>query len=374
MREVSESTAAVLTGSREVSTYVSAYYNGRAVLDELPIVDGSLEYDNTQEVPGSVSLTLPRFHTDPDTGEVIDLLPTKANAPLAAEGTQLAVSYVVSAPGRGSETISLGWYRIQAWEEGDEGTISVSGNSLEALIQESRLLKPRTTGKGARYSDAFTGLLGGLLPLLITADDTVRTSSEVFEEDRLEALRKLCESWPARMFVDDTGTLEVTPPFDDDNDTAVLTLTDGEGGTIVAAPRSGSREGVYNAVKASGEADGDKAPVSAVAYLRNGPRRWNGPYGNVPYFYTSPLLTTAAQARSAATTRLRNLQQIANPVTVETPPDPRIQEGDVLDITTVDRGTLTARVDALSFPLTYAETMTLTCHELGTIVGLDDDE
>jgi len=361
MRAVSDTLAGMLTGSRSVASYLSAYYDGVPVMDEVPITDGALETDTDQEVPGVLSASVPRHVTDRD-GKQWDLLPTTADAPLAAEGTRLAVTYTVST-GRSREAVGLGWYRVQEWAAGD-GVIEVTATSLEAVVQEARFLDPGTIPAGTTFPDAARFLVGGLLPLTVTAPNRTPTGGRAYEDDRLATLRDLVTAWPARVFVDDSGTLVVAPPHNDDTDPIVATLTDGENGTVVQAPRAGSRDGLYNAVKASGEADGDVAPVSAVEYVREGPRRWNGPHGNVPYFYSSPLLTTVAEARAAARTRLASLQHVADAVEIEAAPDPRLQTGDLIGLRQRNR-TRTVRIDATALPLTAeGGTMTIRGHEV----------
>lgn len=362
MRNVSENFAAMLNESHEVSVAIACYYDGRPVADEIPVTEGSLEIDGTAAVPGQLSATLPRYLHDQNSGTVRDLLPTgDDDAPLGCSGTQVAVMYTVQIPGQAQrESVALGWYRISSWDEGD-GTVSITATSLEALIEEARLINPITIAKGTPFATAAARIVEGLLPLRVTANAAKTTTMDPFEEDRLEALAALLNAWPARSRVDTTGTLEILPPINDATDPIVTTLTDGEDGTVIQSPTSGSRDGVYNAVRASGEAEGEVAPVSATAYISSGPRRWNGPYGNIPYFYSSPLLTTKAQAAAAAKTRLAALQVTAQPLEVEIAPDPRLEPGDVVEVK--HHGwTRLMRIDALSLPLSYAGTQTVKGH------------
>jgi hypothetical protein len=361
MRDVSPMLAAMLNESHEVHSALACYYNGRPVADEIPVSDGSLEIDANAAVPGQLTATLPRFLHDQETGAVRDLLPTTDNAPLGCSGTQVAVMYSVQLPGQDKrESVDLGWFRITSWEEGD-GTISITAASLECIIEEARLITPVSIAKGTSFAAAAKTLVGGLLPLRVTANAAKTASMDPFEEDRLAALNALVTAWPARMRVDPAGTLEIIPPVNDATDPITVSLTDGEDGTVMTSPTNGTRDGVYNAVRAQGEADGDVAPVSAVAYLSSGPRRWNGPYGNIPYFYSSPLLTTKAQAQAAAKTRLAALQVIAAPVEAEIAPDPRLEAGDVIELTH-EGITRLVRLDSVSLPLTYAGTQTIKGH------------
>lgn len=345
MRAVSEAAADALTTSHGIASSVGIFLDGAPLID-VPVVAGTVNGDDSMAVPGSLSLTLPRYVVVNDVE--VDLLPTSVGSPLGCDGHRLAVTYLIDLPGAGREAVALPWHRVESWDENDDGTITVAAASLEAVIAEARFLAPVPIAAGTTYDAAARTVAGGLLPIQVSASAR-NTEAQVFEEDRLESLRTLVTSWPARMFVDDAGALQIVPPYNDATDPVVFTLTDGENGTLVVAPRSGKRT-TYNAVKATGEAIADVAPVSAVAYITQGPRRYNGPYGNVPYFYSSPLLTTEAQCLAAAQTILTRLQTEAEETTIVCAPDPRLQLGDVGLVTSQGR-TFYARIRKLSLPL-----------------------
>lgn len=362
MRTTSDALASILTGSRQVSSSIGVFYDGKPVFDDIRVAGGSLTVDGSQDVTGTLELSLPRYAPD-ETGAVVDLMPSEDNdSPINAEGTQVALAYHVGIPGSEPETIGLGWFRIDDWGEGDDGTIDVTALSVEAPIAEARFLAPFNVASGTTFANAARQLVGSLVPLEITASASPVVPKQTFEDDRLAALRELVTAWPARMVAEDSGALVIAPPLNDETDPVVVTLTDGEGGTVVRVPRSGSRTGIYNAVKASGESTGESEPVSAVAYITTGPRRWNGPYGNVPYFYASPLLTTKAQCAAASKTILDRLQILAKPVTISAAPDPRLEVGDVIAVGYRGRVEV-VRVDAITLPLLAADgTMTITGH------------
>lgn len=340
-----------LAASHTVSATITAFYEGTVQLADIPISGGSLEYDTTQLIPGSLSVSVPRYFTPPD-GIRRDLLPVGELDALGCNGQRVTLSYTISRPGRGTETIPMGWYRINEWAE-DGANISLTATTLETLLDEYRFLDTVQLGGGTTMLAAVRTLVANVFPIRLMPGVAGTLTGRSAEDNRLEALAQLLTDWGFRFYIDDSAALVVAPGWNDLTDPPVATLTDGEAGTVVRTPTQGNRDGVYNAVRAGGEDTGDVAPVSAVEYLRTGPRRWNGPYGNVPFFYASPLLTTVAQCRLAAQTRLRNLQAIAAPVTIEAVPDPRIQLGDVISLD-YRATTRLVRVDALTLPLTAA--------------------
>lgn len=367
MRESSETLAATVSCSHTVSAEVAPFYAGQPIpgIDAIEIADGSLEIDGTRDVPGALSFTVPRYMTDPDTGLDLDLLPLgEGQYALGCSGTQVEVTYKVGEPGGITDAIGLGFYKINDWAENDDGGIDVNAVSLEQIVSEARFLTTAQISGGMTFPTAVDLVLEDLLPLEVNADPTRTAAAAAYEEDRLAALTDLVNAWPARMRVDDSGTLTIDPPWDDVADAPAIVLTDGENGTLVSAPHSGTRDGIYNAVRATGESDGDVAPVGATAYLATGPRAWAGPFGNVPYFYASPLLTTVAQCEAAARTRLINLQNVAEPVTIECLPDPRLEIGDVVEL---HRGpeVLFLRIDTIRLGLVATGgSMTIGTHEV----------
>lgn len=362
MRDSSELWEPTVAGSHTVASTVGCYYAGDPILDAVPISEGTLTLDSTQLIPGDLSISVPRYFT-PEDGVKRDLLPSFDSDAFACNGQQLALSYTIGRPGHGTETIDLGWYRTSDWTE-DGAQLQVNAASLEAVLDEDRFLATVQLVAGTGFTDAVRTLVADLLPLQVGETVTGVLSGRSVEDNRLDALAHLVSDWGYRMWVDDSGVLNVDAGFDDDVDPAVAALADGEGGTVVAAPTAGSRDGVYNAVVASGESDGAVAPVSAVEYLLDGPRAWNGPYGNVPYFYSSPQLNSIGQCRAAARTRLTNLQALANPVNLTAIPDPRYQLGDVVALYYAGYVQL-VRIDALTLPLTAAGgVMSVRGHEI----------
>ena len=150
-----------------------------------------------------------------------------------------------------------------------------------------------------------------------------------WDEDRLAALYDIADAWPARIRTDSWGNVMVLPPLPDRAE-PVLTLTDGEGGTVVDAPSADTREGRYNMVVARSSADGVTA--SGVAKVESGPLAADGDYHPVPMFYSSPLLLTDAECVAAARTRLASVLRPTMIRKVSLAPDPRVELDDCVEL------------------------------------------
>jgi hypothetical protein len=109
-----------------------------------------------------------------------------------------------------------------------------------------------------------------------------------------------------------------------------------------------------NVVVARGEAQDGTTPVQAVAMDTDpssptyaGTGAGTSPYGRVTYFYSSPLLTTVAQAQSAADTILAANVGAGATYVLTVPYDPTISAGDVVAV-----GGAILAVDAVTVNIT----------------------
>ena len=99
----------------------------------------------------------------------------------------------------------------------------------------------------------------------------------------------------------------------------------------------------------------------AVADQMTGPMRVDGPYGVVPRFFSSPLITSVAQAKSTAEAMLADAVRKKVKVPVQHAPDPRIHLDAHVEVETRPVDGATGRtmwgiVAAYEVPLTYKGT------------------
>lgn len=357
MIPLSAAAAAMVAGSYQLQVRVESWLDGQLLAEAVPVDDGAEDVDDSLNVPERVTLTVPRV----DRG--FEWAPGADPAhPLAAFGQRLRVSLGVDI-GRGqTEWLQRGWFLIDSVKPASDDSLQVTAVGLLDLVQEARLVSPY------QPSGTFVSTLRGLVEPALTAvvdaglTDRAVPSSLSWDEDRIGGLAELLDAWPAVARVTPDGYLAVTP-----NTTggAVLSLTDGLGGTVVRWQAETSREGAYTAVVARGTAS-DGGVVQGVAYdLTGGPLRYGGPFNPlpVPYLYFSPLITTVAQARAAAVSVLARLRRrTARRLSAELVPHPGLQTGDVVTVTGAGLDAAPCIVDALTLPYSAgagAETLTL---------------
>jgi hypothetical protein len=334
----------VLTRSHRRYLAVESWWGGQLLASDIPVESGSEETDRSLAVPERVTLTVPRL----DRGA--SWSPTTEDHPLAANGQRLRISIGVGLVSGDVEWITRGWFLVEdADTDGDAVKVTASG--LLSLIREARLVSPY------QPSGTLVSTLRGLIEPALTVqvsggltDRSVPTGINM-DEDRLSAVLALLDAWPADATVTPDGVLKAVPAVQ--STTPVLTLTDAAGGTVIRATGSSTRDGAYNCVVAKGEASDGGQVIGTAYYSGTGPRRMGGPFNPlpVPYFYSSPLLTSIDQANDAAQTILDRIRRrTAREYTVTCVPHPAIQAGDVVRVT---HGGITelCTVESLTLPL-----------------------
>jgi len=279
---------------------------------EIPILDGNVQLDATAQIRSTLDLT-----TD-GTGE----WPNQVSDLFTPYGNEVFVRVGMVFGGGVTEWVSLGYFRIfdVGQDEAPNGPLRISGQDRMSGIVDARLVQPQQFLATATYGAVVTSLVQEVFPTaVITWDDLSYTDAlgraVIAEEDRFEFLDDLIKSKGKIWYWDYRGYLVIkdVPPEDD----PVWDVNAGENGVLVSLSRELSREGVYNGVVAYGDALDNVTPARAVAVDNNptSPTYWNGNFGKVPRFYSSPFITTINQAQSAANSLLR--QKLGLPYNVD---------------------------------------------------------
>jgi hypothetical protein len=366
-------TSQVLAGAPGWAPSVSSWLGGDVLAEDVPLVDGSLQVDVTQQIPERVTITVP------EQVDGFSWVPgDDPYHPLAKFGQYLDISVTVTSPVSGTDAETrLGRFQIQDWTHDDlAGVVQVECVGLLQRPDDDRFLTPQVPRSGETFASLLARLVGGGMPVVFDAalvDRAVPTSFQ-WGEDRLGALYEIADAWPARLRVDEYGQLQVLAPLPD-VPAPVLSFTDGLGGTVVSAPTSGTRDNVYNVVVARSSVTDDPAhaPVQGVAMVTSGPFSALGPYGRVVRFWSSPLATTTAQLTKAAQSLLASSLRPARQRVVTCAPDPRIELDDPVEVVTgvsVKRGTRRIVASGRLDPVEVADTSNAV-RQVGYVVGYD---
>lgn len=327
---------------------------------ELEVISGDVRLDGTADVYGTLELeTTARWW------------PRRATDPLAPYGQEVYVRRGIDLGGGGTLWVPLGYYRVDRVDQDDAtgGVIRVGASDRMAAVIDARFVSPRQILAGTLVGAAVRDLVGEAYPGAVVAFDdesefAALSRSIVVEESRYDALREIVTALGKVMHFDGEGRLVIRstpsptgPPR--------WSVRAGQGGVLVNAARSLSREGVYNGVIVRGEGGDTTAPVLAVVVDGDprSPTRWGGPFGNVPRFWSSPLITDAEAAEKAATTMLTRYLGLPYAVDYSQVPNPALRPWDTVRVV-YDDGTRESHVvESVTIPLAEDVAQTATTRE-----------
>lgn len=239
------------------------------------------------------------------------------------------------------------------------GAISWSGSDRSKKIARARFTSPYQIAAGTSLAAAVTALLQSrwqYTPVNFSNVSATINAAIVWEagpnSDPWKEARGLMADYGFDLNFDGSGTARAQPVPDPATSPAVFDYGTGETNLVTDATISGSLDNTYNGVIATGEGTGVTTAVRAVVWDDNpaSPTYYLSGFGQVPYFYTSPQLTTAAQCELAALTILARVKGRAQGLSWASVVNPALEPLDV--VTATLRGS-TSRVviDQLTVPL-----------------------
>jgi hypothetical protein len=323
---------------------------------EIGILAGDVVHDATADVRATLDLT-----TD-GTG----MWPRNASALLAPYGNEVFVERGIQYGNGTREWVSQGYFRIETPEQDEvpDGPIRLQCKDRMAGIIDARMVAPRQFVAGTTLGAIVENLVEEVYPsATIEYDDGSATSGAftwralIVEEDRYAFLNDLITGAGKIWYWDYRGVLVVKSP--PSLTTPVWDVTHGRDGVLVQMSRALTREGVFNAVVATGEAADTIAPARAVAVDQNpqSPTYYFGRFGKVPRQYSSPFIVDNDQAFSAASALLKRSLGLPYTVNFGAVPNPALEPYDPITVVYPPRSrstsgiTETHIVDQLTIPL-----------------------
>lgn len=372
MQPVSPEYLAALKGSYVPTVTVDAWYDGKLILPNVPLVSGSVTVDGGRSIAASLSVTAAAPNDS--------LVPDRWDAPLAPYGSQLHVRVGVRQGAGATEQVSLGWYRIDSadpqewWAEytpdfdahptqvprwAHRGMqVTAAASDRMSMVDDAQFLSPEAPTSTTSVLTEIKRLVQDIVPV---ADWTGITDEPipaaiVYQTSRVQAIQDLANVLGMIARIDPNGALDLIPKVA--STTPVWTIRVGRNGDIVDWGKKLDRSDLHNGVISTGQGS-DGVPVQASAIETGGPLRWGGPLGRVPFGHSSPLLTTTAAAQEDADTILSRLvRERVAPIQVRCSANPALEWNDCVSLVLPNR-TLTGTVKAITWPLPAKE-MTMT--------------
>lgn len=366
MQLISDEFREMLTGSSTPVVRVDAFREGRLIHESLPVTGGQVTITAGQSIRSTVTVSV----TDGDSedrpgGSLVPRAPGDVLHPLS--GTELRVSAGFQLAQR-VELVSLGRYMVIG-AAGDPIKWSVyarpAGSPVAVMepvtttvecadyarkIQDDRFMaveQPKAASVGAELARILRGVVPFALP---DGVPSVPVPSDItYEADRLDAAQKLADVLDMDLILRPDGVATLQPRG---IGAAVWDINAGDEGVLVSHSWNVTRDGFYNAVVVTGADSAAGLPIRATAVLSDGPHRFGGPAGRIPFYFNSPVITTQAAAAAAAGTRLNSLLRArTQEVTVECAWNPALEVGDTVRIIAPNGGRVAGRVVQASWPL-----------------------
>lgn len=373
MRPVSDAFLRTVTGSHTMTCEARVLDSFQSGTDPdgtvIPIMDGSVTMDATASILSTLRLT-----TDGTA-----MWPNRPSSLLGPYGNEVWVRRGLQYGNGTTEWVSLGYFRIQnpGQDEAPDGPIRITGSDRMVGITSARLLAPRQYLPTDTFGDVVSDLVLDVYPAAtIVWDDATDTETIgrtiAVEQDRYGGLNDVITSRGKIFSWDYRGFLVIRDLPDPSN--VVFDVVSGEGGVLIKAARTLTREGVHNAVVATGEAPDEGSPARGVAIDNNpdSPTYFYGRFGQEPRFYSSPLLMNDTAAERAATTILRKELGLPYSVDLTFVPNPALEPYDPVRTRYTERdGSETHVLETLTVPLDEKGAMTGTTKEQSqTTVGI----
>ncbi|TVL89734.1 DUF5047 domain-containing protein [Streptomyces sp. SAJ15] len=354
MYTVSDRFLDALCESHQVATEVVLFRTDGRV-ERLDHTGGSVTVDRGQATRRTCSVTLA------DTS----LIPLTAIDKLSVYGAQLRISRGIRYADGSTEMVPVGLFRIdEVSGDRDEGPVTVSGKSLEAMVADDKFTA--VTKVSGMAVAAITSLIQGTLPsaTVVNRGTDVAIGPRVYdiEGDRWAAVVEIAAAMGAEVYTDADGVFIISELPDLLSVAPAWSITAGEGGAYISANRGMSLDGVYNAVLARGEnTETDAPPVAALVIDDDptSPTYWSGPFGHRAMFYSSATLTTVNACTSAATLKLRAARAPNASADITSLPNPALEPGDVIRVVYPDRTGELHQVQSFTVPLEPGGTFTL---------------
>lgn len=273
------------------------------------------------------------------------LIPKSVSDRLTPYGSQLKVWRGIRYSDATTEEYPIFFGRINTMDfSRDEFTVNCS--DLASQVADTRFEVPRVATRGISVTTQMRDLILEAVPgATITIDSrlpaTTIATPAVWDRERTEALDNLGYSIGAEWYAMPDQTWAITPlPAAVPAAPAIWIIDSGDIGVAVSRTTNLDRAAVYNAVVVNGEPPDGVPPAYGVARDNNvnSPTVWSGPFGKIPFFFSSQFVTTNAQAVTTAQALLGQLIAGTRSVSADCVVNPKLRLGDVVLVSTEQTG------------------------------------
>lgn len=245
--------------------------------------------------------------------------------------------------------------RIQDDINAINGEVSMSAMDRANEVVEAQFVRPQNSQAGDLASSEFVRLVSDGVPdaEFGTFDlDDLTVPQLTWESDRAGGLDEMATAAGAYWYCLADGRYVIRRyPFAT-NTLPILTLTDGNGGTVAAAPTR-ARGQIYNSITVTGERADGTTPVYALAQDENpnSPTYIRGNFGLRHRTLNLQTPQTQGSCQSAANAYLRTSVALTESWTWQQPVDAALELGDVVTLNARGESGIIQVVSGFTLPL-----------------------
>jgi hypothetical protein len=295
-------------------------------VDGIPVYGGEVDGDASKQVRRTLNGV-----TVDATDEMWDLL--------SPVGTQLRVFRGFRYLNGEVEAVPAGVFVMPGITEnygGDWGGQIGTASDQMLLVQRARFTSPRAIQPGIRIADVVATLMAEVLGPVnnLSTSRALTGAGLLYARDRGAAITELANSIAADVYcaADGTPTIRDAPQL---AATSVWTVDAGDAGVLYTAARKRTYDRTYSGVQAApAQIDGSPPfnPVTVWDTDPDSPTYYLGPFGAVPYFFTSPLLANSGQAFLAAQALLPKVTAARAQLSLVAECNPALEDGDTITV------------------------------------------
>jgi len=289
-------------------------------------------------VSGSVSATLAsRVARTVQIGVTPNLFPDTSDDLLYPAGNQLKIFKGIEGFGGPQYEWQVFFGRINDIGLGSNGDVTLNAVDRAGDIAGALFPTPRQSNIDQFITTQFVELIKQAIPdaTFGTFDSTsARTPNLVWQVDRAAACDQLANAANMYWYPLANGDFVMRTIAWDDDSPSLLTLTDGQGGTLNAWNYGFSRAGVANQIYVVGERTDGSTPVygSASDGDPTSPTYIGGKFGTQSQQISVQTITSPSQAQQIARSYLRQSKALTQVWRVNCIPDASLELGDALTL------------------------------------------
>jgi hypothetical protein len=354
MYSTSAAFKAAVRGSHTVAIQVDAYSSGTLIASDIQVESGSVTASAASGVRRQLSLTVSDRAVSPF-----------GASPISVYGVELHVARGITLLDGTTELVPLGVFRVESMTSPRQGEVQIVAPDRSAKIIDAKFLIPTMSNTGLGLAAQISALVTDVYTsgVSVTNVDVPATSVPwlLWDSERWDACQKLATAVGAVVYFDVAGNvvLRLAPTI---ADAVAWYVNEGAQGVLIDASREITRAETYNVVVAVGERSDGVVPARAVAEDNDTTSATyvGGPFGYVPFFFSSPLITTSGGATTVADALLARKRSLGRECILSCVPNPALDVGDVIGVRFPDGSLERHVVDQLTIPLDATSPMTIT--------------